>query len=81
MMITRLGRIGMICNAYYDFRDVCFLSNLVMNFGLYSYELRVRVILSVDGSLNLVSRIRNVNSKPFSFSFAYRTYLSVSDIR
>ncbi|KAL8556622.1 hypothetical protein ACS0TY_004178 [Phlomoides rotata] len=46
----------------------------------HGYELRVRVILSVDGSLSLVSRIRNVNSKPFSFSFAYRTYLSVSDI-
>jgi len=31
--------------------------------------------------LSLISRIRNVNGKPFSFSFAYHTYLSVSDIR
>ncbi|KAF5451702.1 hypothetical protein F2P56_026787 [Juglans regia] len=28
----------------------------------------------------LISRVRNVNGKPFSFSFAYHTYLSVSDI-
>lgn len=44
------------------------------------FELRLRVLLTVDGNLTLISRIRNVNSKPFSFSFAYRTYFSVSDI-
>ncbi|KAK6137309.1 hypothetical protein DH2020_028950 [Rehmannia glutinosa] len=47
----------------------------------HRYELRLRVILSVDGYLTLISRIRNVNCKPFSFSFAYHTYFSVSDIR
>ncbi|KAK6158318.1 hypothetical protein DH2020_005632 [Rehmannia glutinosa] len=46
----------------------------------HRYELRLRVILSVDGYLTLISRIRNVNCKPFSFSFAYHTYFSVSDI-
>ncbi|GMP96504.1 hypothetical protein CsSME_00045133 [Camellia sinensis var. sinensis] len=28
----------------------------------------------------MISRIRNINCKPFSFSFAYHTYFSVSDI-
>ncbi|KAJ4823806.1 hypothetical protein Tsubulata_005650, partial [Turnera subulata] len=28
----------------------------------------------------MISRIRNVNCKPFSFSIAYHTYLCVSDI-
>lgn len=37
--------------------------------------------LARDGDLTLISRIRNVNGKPFSFSFAYHTYFSVSDIR
>ncbi|PIN16787.1 putative enzyme related to aldose 1-epimerase [Handroanthus impetiginosus] len=46
----------------------------------HSHELRLRVILTVDGCLNLISRVRNVNGKPFSFSFAYHTYFSISDI-
>ncbi|XP_039062599.1 putative glucose-6-phosphate 1-epimerase [Hibiscus syriacus] len=46
----------------------------------HSFEFRLRVSLAADGSLLLISRIRNVNGKPFSFSFAYHTYLSVSDI-
>lgn len=48
---------------------------------LFSFEFRLRVALAVDGHLTLISRIRNVNCKPFSFSFAYHTYFSVSDIR
>ncbi|CAN4077617.1 unnamed protein product [Withania somnifera] len=44
------------------------------------YEFRLRVALAFDGSLTLISRIRNINSKPFSFSIAYHTYFSVSDI-
>lgn len=50
-------------------------------FSPSSFEFRLRVSLAADGSLALISRIRNVNGKPFSFSFAYHTYLSVSDIR
>ncbi|BAF05679.1 putative glucose-6-phosphate 1-epimerase [Oryza sativa Japonica Group] len=46
----------------------------------HCFEFRLRVSLSTDGDLSLVSRVRNVNGKPFSFSFAYHTYLSVSDI-
>lgn len=46
----------------------------------HSFEFRLRVSLAAEGSLALISRIRNVNGKPFSFSFAYHTYLSVSDI-
>lgn len=45
-----------------------------------SFEFRLRVSLATDGDLTLLSRVRNVNGKPFSFSFAYHTYLSVSDI-
>ena len=48
---------------------------------IYSFEFRLRVSLSSDGNLSLISRIRNVNGKPYSFSFAYHTYFSVSDIR
>lgn len=29
----------------------------------------------------MISRIRNINSKPFSFSIAFHTYFSISDIR
>uniref|UniRef100_A0A5B7C8S9 glucose-6-phosphate 1-epimerase n=1 Tax=Davidia involucrata TaxID=16924 RepID=A0A5B7C8S9_DAVIN len=46
----------------------------------HSFEFRLRVSLAADGNLALISRIRNINGKPFSFSFAYHTYLSVSDI-
>ncbi|KAF2291229.1 hypothetical protein GH714_020755 [Hevea brasiliensis] len=46
----------------------------------HSFEFRVRVLLATNGDLALISRVRNINGKPFSFSFAYHTYLSVSDI-
>ncbi|VFQ67995.1 unnamed protein product [Cuscuta campestris] len=46
----------------------------------HGFEFRLRVAVTVEGSLVLVSRVRNVNCKPFSFSFAYLSYLSVSDI-
>ncbi|KAF3448660.1 hypothetical protein FNV43_RR09373 [Rhamnella rubrinervis] len=46
----------------------------------HSFEFRLRVSLAADGYLTLISRIRNINSKPFSFSFAYHTYFSISDI-
>nr|AHA84248.1 glucose-6-phosphate 1-epimerase [Phaseolus vulgaris] len=45
-----------------------------------SFEFRLRVFLATDGDLTLISRVRNINGKPFSFSFAYHTYLLVSDI-
>ncbi|KAL2340301.1 hypothetical protein Fmac_008241 [Flemingia macrophylla] len=48
----------------------------------HSFEYRLRVALGPGGDLMLTSRIRNTNSegKPFSFTFAYHTYFSVSDI-
>ncbi|KAM7525839.1 hypothetical protein LguiA_015741 [Lonicera macranthoides] len=46
----------------------------------YKFEFRLRVSLSADGYLIMISRIRNINCKPFSFSFAYHTYFAVSDI-
>ncbi|XP_020595018.1 putative glucose-6-phosphate 1-epimerase, partial [Phalaenopsis equestris] len=47
-----------------------------------SYEFRLRVTLGPGGDLMLTSRIRNTNTdgKAFSFTFAYHTYFSVSDI-
>ncbi|XP_031286635.1 putative glucose-6-phosphate 1-epimerase isoform X2 [Pistacia vera] len=39
-----------------------------------------RVSLAADGYLTMISRIRNINCKPFSFSIAYHTYFSISDI-
>ena len=56
-------------------------SNLYVCVSLCSFELRLRVSLAIDGDLTLTSRVRNINSKPFSFLFAFHTYLSVSDIR
>ncbi|KAF7150413.1 hypothetical protein RHSIM_Rhsim02G0240300 [Rhododendron simsii] len=46
----------------------------------HSFEFRLRVALAADGYLTMISRIRNINCKPFSFSIAYHTYFSVSDI-
>lgn len=46
----------------------------------HSFEFRLRVLLAAEGHLMLISRIRNINSKPFSFSFAFHTYFSISDI-
>ncbi|XP_030544808.1 putative glucose-6-phosphate 1-epimerase [Rhodamnia argentea] len=44
-----------------------------------SFELRLRVSLSA-GKLTLIPRVRNTDSKAFSFTFALTNYLSVSDI-
>ncbi|CAI9781530.1 unnamed protein product [Fraxinus pennsylvanica] len=46
----------------------------------HGFELRVRASLASDGNLAMISRVRNINGKPFSFSFGYHTYLSLSDI-
>ncbi|KDO76439.1 hypothetical protein CISIN_1g022000mg [Citrus sinensis] len=46
----------------------------------HSFEFRLRVSLAADGNLALISRIRNINCKPFSFSIAYHTYFAISDI-
>ncbi|KAB1211695.1 putative glucose-6-phosphate 1-epimerase [Morella rubra] len=44
-----------------------------------SFELRLRISLSA-GKLTLIPRVRNTDNKTFSFMFALRNYLSVSDI-
>ncbi|PIN26559.1 putative enzyme related to aldose 1-epimerase [Handroanthus impetiginosus] len=51
-----------------------------LKFWPHGFEFRLRVSLASDGNLILISRIRNINEKPFNFSFAYHTCLSVSDI-
>lgn len=45
----------------------------------HRFELRVRISLSAD-RLTLIPRVRNTDSKAFSFTFALRNYLPVSDI-
>ncbi|KAG6486942.1 hypothetical protein ZIOFF_055523 [Zingiber officinale] len=49
----------------------------------HSYEFRLRIALVLGGDLLLTSRIRNTNpdGKPFSFTIAFHTYVSLSDIR
>ncbi|KAI0488746.1 hypothetical protein KFK09_028585 [Dendrobium nobile] len=51
-------------------------------FWPHSFEFRLRVALTPGGDIILVSRIRNTNKdgKPFTFTFAFHTYFSVSDI-
>lgn len=51
--------------------------------SICSYEFRLRVALGPGGDLMLTSRIRNTSTegKPLTFTFAYHTYFSVSDIR
>lgn len=46
----------------------------------HSFEFRLRVILDIEGKLIMISRVRNINCKPFTFSIAFHTYLSISDI-
>lgn len=48
----------------------------------HSFEYRLRITLGPGTNLMLTSRIRNTNTdgKPFTFTFAYHTYFSVSDI-
>ncbi|XP_021858323.2 putative glucose-6-phosphate 1-epimerase [Spinacia oleracea] len=43
-------------------------------------EIRLRVGLGPEGQLVLTFRVKNIDSKPFSFPFACHTYFSVSDI-
>ncbi|CAI9752621.1 unnamed protein product [Fraxinus pennsylvanica] len=45
----------------------------------HRFELRLRVSLSAN-KLTLIPRVRNTDSKAFSFTFALCNYLSVSDI-
>ncbi|KAL0331923.1 UNVERIFIED_CONTAM: putative glucose-6-phosphate 1-epimerase [Sesamum calycinum] len=46
----------------------------------HRFELRMRISLSA-GKLTVIPRVRNTDSKAFSFTFALCNYLSVSDIR
>lgn len=43
------------------------------------FELRLRISLS-SGKLTMIPRVRNTDNKSFSFMFALRNYLSISDI-
>ncbi|KAH7291431.1 hypothetical protein KP509_29G016800 [Ceratopteris richardii] len=46
----------------------------------FSFEFRLRVTLGPHGELGLTARVRNVDTKPFTFMVALHTYFSVSDI-
>ncbi|KAL3526379.1 hypothetical protein ACH5RR_011035 [Cinchona calisaya] len=45
----------------------------------HRFELQLRISLSA-GKLTLISRVRNMDNKAFSFTFALHNYFSVSDI-
>lgn len=45
----------------------------------HSFELRLRILLG-PGKLTMISRVRNTDRKVFSFTFAMRNYLSISDV-
>lgn len=45
----------------------------------HSFEFRLRIALGF-ANLTVTSRIRNTDTKPFTFTFALHTYFSVSDI-
>ncbi|XP_047939089.1 putative glucose-6-phosphate 1-epimerase [Salvia hispanica] len=45
----------------------------------HRFELRLRISVTA-GKLTVIPRVRNVDSKPFSFTFALCSYLSLSDI-
>ncbi|KAG6424758.1 hypothetical protein SASPL_115178 [Salvia splendens] len=45
----------------------------------HRFELRLRISVTA-GKLTVIPRVRNVDSKPFSFAVALCSYLSVSDI-
>jgi hypothetical protein len=64
---------------------VCLLFHFIIYISiciwcLCSFELRLRITLSA-GKLILIPRVRNTDTKPFSFAFSLCNYLSVSDIR
>ncbi|KAJ7296856.1 hypothetical protein O6H91_04G107200 [Diphasiastrum complanatum] len=44
------------------------------------FEFRLRVALGSGGDLTLILRVRNTDSKPFTFTVALHNYLPVSDI-
>ncbi|KAL3700858.1 hypothetical protein R1sor_018880 [Riccia sorocarpa] len=46
----------------------------------HNFELRLRVALSIGGDLTMTAKVKNIDSKPFNFTFALHTYLSVADI-
>eukprot|EP01018_Ginkgo_biloba_P032551 Gb_29678 [translate_table: standard] len=44
----------------------------------HCFEFRLRVALDPGRDLTLIPRIRNIDSKPFTFTFASHTYFSIS---
>lgn len=71
----------MLCPGLYSLEDVTVCLKLKTFAFCSRFEFRLRVSLTEDGNLKLLSRCRNPNGKPFSFSIAFRTYFSISDIR
>ncbi|PHU11535.1 putative glucose-6-phosphate 1-epimerase [Capsicum chinense] len=72
---------GQVTSWKNDHREeLLFVSSKVLFVVIFLF--RLRVALSPAGDLMLTSRIRNTNidGKPFTFTFAYHTYFSFSDI-
>jgi glucose-6-phosphate 1-epimerase len=61
--------------VHFNLIDIIFLCLLRC-----SFELRVRISIS-PGKLTIIPRVRNTDTKAFSFMFSLRNYLYVSDIR
>ncbi|GLT28372.1 hypothetical protein SLA2020_033120 [Shorea laevis] len=53
---------------------------VVLKIWPHNFKFHLGMALADDGSLILVSHVRNVCSKQFTFTFAYLAYLAVSDI-
>ncbi|ANM70384.1 aldose 1-epimerase family protein [Arabidopsis thaliana] len=60
--------------VHFNLIDIIFLCLLRC-----SFELRVRISIS-PGKLTIIPRVRNTDTKAFSFMFSLRNYLYVSDI-
>ncbi|WJX70274.1 glucose-6-phosphate 1-epimerase [Trifolium repens] len=55
-------------------------SKELKKFWPHSFMFRLRVCLSRDGDLTLMSRVENTSETAFTFSFAYHTYFSAYEI-
>ncbi|CAO2822969.1 unnamed protein product [Amaranthus hypochondriacus] len=51
-----------------------------MKYWPFRFEIRLRVSLGLNGKLTMKVRIRNIDTKPFKFTFAFHNYFNVSDV-
>ncbi|XP_038681426.1 putative glucose-6-phosphate 1-epimerase isoform X2 [Tripterygium wilfordii] len=78
-MVSLGTRFGLLMKIHHSCTLMIPIANLLLTCCL-NHPKKTSSAGPIDGDLILISRVRNVNGKPFSFSFAYHTHLSVSDI-